>query len=290
MTDHAIILIDPAKAIDDSKARKDIVKTMRETDILIANVDYGIIPGSTKPTLLKPGAERLCAAFHLNPVFETIGVTEDWNKPLFFYRYSCHLIHIETGLEIATGVGSCNSMEAKYRWRTQSRVCPKCGKETIIAGKAEYGGGWICFARKGGCGAKFNADDQSITGQVTGQVANDDIYSIVNTIDKMAQKRALIAAVLIGANASEFFTQDIEDMPGFGVTREFEPPPFDDKLTKEFQDRKTVEAFCAEWQKQGVTTANLQAALEVTQFREWTGGVQAANSAVRTWLDGQLKR
>jgi len=34
---------------------------------------------------------------------------------------------------------------------------------------------------------------------------------IANTILKMAQKRALVAATLIGANASAFFTQDIED-------------------------------------------------------------------------------
>ena len=46
---------------------------------------------------------------------------------------------------------------------------------------------------------------------------NDDIFSIVNTIDKMSQKRSFIAAVLIGYNASSDFTQDVEDMPGFGT-------------------------------------------------------------------------
>jgi len=29
----------------------------------------------------------------------------------------------------------------------------------------------------------------------------------------MAQKRALVASVLLAVNASEFFTQDVEDMP-----------------------------------------------------------------------------
>jgi hypothetical protein len=34
--------------------------------------------------------------------------------------------------------------------------CPACGKKgAIIKGKAEYGGGYLCFAKKGGCGAKF---------------------------------------------------------------------------------------------------------------------------------------
>jgi len=36
-------------------------------------------------------------------------------------------------------------------------------------------------------------------------------YSIVNTICKMAEKRALVAAVLVTCGASEFFTQDMED-------------------------------------------------------------------------------
>jgi hypothetical protein len=33
--------------------------------------------------------------------------------------------------------------------------CPKCGKDAIIKGKEEYGGGYLCFKKKGGCGAKF---------------------------------------------------------------------------------------------------------------------------------------
>jgi hypothetical protein len=37
-------------------------------------------------------------------------------------------------------------------------VCPKCGAAAIIKGKAEYGGGWVCFKKKGGCGAKFAYD------------------------------------------------------------------------------------------------------------------------------------
>jgi len=42
---------------------------------------------------------------------------------------------------------------------------------------------------------------------------NKDIHDQVNTIQKMAQKRAFVAVVLCGVGASDFFTQDIEDMP-----------------------------------------------------------------------------
>ena len=38
------------------------------------------------------------------------------------------------------------------------------------------------------------------------------VYDLTNTICKIAQKRALVAAVLSSCGASEFFTQDIESM------------------------------------------------------------------------------
>jgi hypothetical protein len=42
---------------------------------------------------------------------------------------------------------------------------------------------------------------------------NEDIYSQVNTILKMAKKRALVDAALSAGRLSDVFTQDIEDMP-----------------------------------------------------------------------------
>jgi len=35
------------------------------------------------------------------------------------------------------------------------QTCPECGQAAIIKGKAEYGGGYLCWKKKGGCGAKF---------------------------------------------------------------------------------------------------------------------------------------
>ena len=37
----------------------------------------------------------------------------------------------------------------------KSNICPACGAAAIIKGKEEYGGGWLCFKAKGGCGTKF---------------------------------------------------------------------------------------------------------------------------------------
>lgn len=184
--------------------------------IMVPNTDFGAIPGTSKPTLLKPGAEKLTTLFGLSPRFEIVEKELDWTgerhggEAFFYFQYRCALWRGD--ILAGEGVGSCNSWEKKYRWRTASRACPNCGKETIIKGKAEYGGGWLCFAKKGGCGAKFGENDPSIVDQEIGQVPNDNPADLVNTLDKMAQKRALVAATLIAVNASEFFTQDVEDM------------------------------------------------------------------------------
>ncbi len=192
--------------------------------ILKADVDFGVIPGASKvKVLLKPGAEKLCTFFGLTPMFIPEEVIEDWSgeahggEPLFYYRYKCQLWRGERLL--AEAIGSCNSREKKYRYRNGERVCPECSKPAIITGRAEYGGGFVCFKKKGGCGAKFTENDKAITGQEVGQVKNPDIADVVNTCQKIATKRALVAAVLIGTNASDSFTQDIEE----GAEPEAEP-------------------------------------------------------------------
>ncbi len=200
-------------------------------DTLHPGVDFQVIPGTDKPSLVKPGAEKLAALFGLSARFVSVTRIEDWigeehgGEPLFYYVYSCELSRGD--LFVASCEGSCNSREKKYRYRNADRTCPTCGKPTIIKGKVEYGGGWICFAKKGGCGAKFKDDDPKISGQQVGQVVNPDIADMVNTIQKMAQKRAFVGAVLIATNASEYFTQDIEEMPGFvdATFTETPPPP-----------------------------------------------------------------
>ena len=158
--------------------------------------DYGVIPGTgDKPTLLKPGAEKLASMFGLRPDFDPIETITDWTgenhggEPFFFIRYRCTLYRGD--LAVGQGVGSCNSWEKKYRYRN---VYPnRATAEDKANGRLETRPG------KGGS-----------TYQVY-VVKNPDPADVVNTIDKMSQKRALVAAVLIAVNASELFTQDIED-------------------------------------------------------------------------------
>ncbi len=194
--------------------------------IMVKGTDYGIIPGTgDKNVLLKPGAEKLTTFFGLTVRFETRKNVEDWTgrdhdgEPFFYYRFACLLYQGER--LIVEADGSCSSFESKYRYRQAQRVCPSCGEAAIIKGQKQYGGGWVCWKKRGGCGGKFGDNDTSITGQNVGRIANPDVADQVNTVLKMAQKRALIAATLLGVNASEFFTQDLEDFEaGTGPTPE----------------------------------------------------------------------
>lgn len=185
---------------------------------------YGKIPGTgkdAKPTLLKPGAELLNASMGLfvelsdaEPPIRDYG--EEHHEGIVLYRRVAR-IYKQTGpaetdrMKVAQAEGSCSSRETKYRYRNDKRKCPACGKEAIIKGKEEYGGGWLCFKKQGGCGAKFADDDTAITGQVVGKVPNPDLADVENTILKMADKRALVAATLLATGCSDLFTQDLDD-------------------------------------------------------------------------------
>ncbi|XWK91766.1 MAG: hypothetical protein U7127_31630 (plasmid) [Phormidium sp.] len=128
------------------------------------DVDFGVIPGTKKPTLYKSGAEKLVKLFGLHHRLELVSKIEDFTGksygldfPLFTYHYKCQLLN-KAGDIIAEGEATCSSAEWKYK-------------------------------------------KQGVQG----------IWNSQNTICKIAQKRCLVAAVLIGVGASEFFTQDLED-------------------------------------------------------------------------------
>lgn len=205
----------PVLVVEQMRERRRLMQELVR-DALVREVDFGVIPGTTKPTLFKSGAEKLCTFFGLSVRLACLDAQEDWlgeahgGEPFFSYRYRATINRGD--LLVAEAEGSCTSWESRYRYRDSKRCCPQCGQPAIIKGKAEYGGGWVCFKKQGGCGAKFREGDQAIEGQAIGRVANPDVIDQVNTVQKMAQKRAMIAATLIAVNASDFFTQDLDDL------------------------------------------------------------------------------
>lgn len=98
-------------------------------NLLKPGVDYGLIPGTKKPTLYKAGAEKLCFAFSLSPHYEILSEEHDrayeWEyttkvngekvskKAKGYHRYQvkCTLIHRSTDVIWATCIGECESTE-----------------------------------------------------------------------------------------------------------------------------------------------------------------------------------
>ena len=180
---------------------------------------YGCIPGcGNRKTLLQPGAQKLTMTFRLAPEYQIQETNYDRGHKE--YRVICTLKSIASGNFVGQGVGCCSTLESKYRWKGGARKCPECGKEAIIKGKAEYGGGWLCFAKKGGCGAKWPDGAAEIEGQSVDKVEHDSPADFYNTVLKMAKKRAFVDATITATAASDIFTQDIGDDDGNAETPE----------------------------------------------------------------------
>jgi hypothetical protein len=243
------------------KRREEMVSFVQQ--IMVKNIDYGVVPGTDKPTLMKPGAEKLCTFFGLSLRPTIVDKVEDWTgenhggEPLFYYLYRYSVL--KDGDLIAEADGSCNSRESKYRWRfvRESDLPPGANKDKLqrrggTAREAEFAlrkretGGkwgkpeayWKKFEDAIAAGtAKRCKIPKKDGGEMPGweiedtlyKVPNEDAPSLLNTIQKMAQKRALVGAVLLAVNASEFFTQDLDDM-----VPEHQAPPADDVQDAEY--------------------------------------------------------
>ena len=193
--------------------------------VMTEDVDYGVIPGTSgKPTILKGGAELLNKMAQLHPEYQNdvdfIGPEEgtvpkhllkEYPWPMISVVSHCNLIRNRE--IVAQGSGSCSNWEKKYRWRVAEKICPECSKSTVIKGKEEYGGGFVCWKKPGGCGKKWNDAEGGKIWADIGMIPNPEPMEQFNTILKMAQKRAMLAATLTAHAASNIFTQDMDNSP-----------------------------------------------------------------------------
>jgi hypothetical protein len=217
--------------------------------IMVRDQDFGEIPGAHKLTLLKPGAEKLCNFFGLEPEFTPVVEHIDWTgaqhggETFCYARYRCRLLR--HGRIPGAAEGSANSWESRYRYRwvpaehvpeffDRARMLKHGGRRTFcefefaieraettgLYGKPlEY---WQKFKEAINAGTARRVERDTRQGKSPAwefdsdttlyRIPNTDVADLINTIQKMAQKRALVAATLIATSASEFFTQDVEDL------------------------------------------------------------------------------
>ena len=129
--------------------------------------DYAVITGCKKPSLLKPGAEKLMQLFGLGSRVSLTFKEIDHNGNFAMFVYKAEVYHLRTGVVICECEGSANSKEKKWATRPE----------------------WVDGVKK---------------------TVETPIYDVLNTLMKMAQKRAEVGCVVKATGASDFFTQDID--------------------------------------------------------------------------------
>lgn len=189
MTQQAVVINgDRSLTAADLRVQVNLVQDVMRS-IMRPDVHFGVIPGTKKPSLYKPGAEVLCVTFRIADKYEVEDLSKDG---IAHYRVRCLAIHQTSSMVLGEGMGECSSHEEKYKWRRA--IC----KEEFDATPENLRR--IKFSK---CQGKVEKQEQIRT----------EPADQANTILKMACKRAKIAMVLNVTAASDIFTQDIEDLP-----------------------------------------------------------------------------
>lgn len=157
------------------------------------DVHYGLIPGTGKKALLKPGAEKIGLMFGCRTKYEIR--RDDLHNGHREYEVLCHITDRQ-GNHIGSGVGACTTMEKKYRYRAENTGKPvprdywESRDQSILGGPSfvprKNEGRWFIFQ----------------------QVEYDNPADYYNTVLKMAKKRAYVDAILTCTAASDFFDQE----------------------------------------------------------------------------------
>lgn len=192
---------------------------------------YGKIPGcGDKPSLLKPGAEKLMFTFRLvaDPEVEVFDLYHPTVQGHREYRVKVKISSLN-GTYMGGGVGSCSTMENKYRFRGGEKIATDQKVPTEYwnlknAHKLEEAKQLI-----GGEGyGVMKSDGAWVICELGEKQEHDNPADFYNTCEKMAKKRALVDATLTVTAASDIFTQDIEELVDNGVMKpaaESKPAP-----------------------------------------------------------------
>lgn len=147
---------------------------------LTKDIDYGIIPGTPKPSLYKPGAEKIANIFQLGSRIVDRSNTVDIKNNFAMFSVTVEIYHLPSGKAISQCEGVANSQEVKYKERSKKEFNQQTNRREVV-GKEET-----------------------------------PIGDVLNTLSKMAQKRAYVGAVIIATGASDFFTQDLDPTDDIG--------------------------------------------------------------------------
>mgnify|MGYP001481708942 CR=1 FL=1 len=207
------------------QALADIHREIAEVvaSILEEDLDYWAIPGTgTKPALLKPGAERLAAAFGMAPSYRVVESEVDHDRLVTFS--SRKWVDADPPLR-ADGRQDdelinqlCNSNRGRFQKRGERSGGGNIWQWQVA--KVEEGESLGLYRYVVECVLTARATGE-VVGAALGSCSTMETRYIrtprdcENTVLKMASKRALVAAVLNTLSLSSRFTQDLEDSAGY---------------------------------------------------------------------------
>ena len=182
------------RTVDDIVADVNLIQRILR-EIMKDGTHYGVIPGTDKPSLWKPGAEQILSAFRIavDPEVEDLSMLGRDGVLKVHYRVKVRGSDMISGRFLGAGIGECSSDEEKYRWKA-------------AASPAEWEATDPHRRR-----LKYRGDAEIMQVKAPAE-------DVANTILKMAKKRALIDFTLTATAASDVFTQDL---------REDDEPPID---------------------------------------------------------------
>lgn len=127
------------------------------------NHDYGIIPGTNKPTMLKPGAEKIVMLLGLTSEYEIVESTRDFEKGFFQYQIKCKLL--KNGVIVTEGMGAANTKERKYirqdAFSVDNTVLKMAKKRALVDAALLVGSLSDIFTQ--------DMEDMDLAGEATGQ-------------------------------------------------------------------------------------------------------------------------
>ncbi len=190
MNETALAVIDsaPLSAVA-IRAQVNLIQEVMQA-VMKEGTHFGTIPGTPKPSLWKPGAEKLLSTFRIavDPRVEDLSTSD-----AIRYRVTAVARSMGSGIELGSAVGECSTDEKKYRWR--EAICQQEFDETPEDRRR----------------VEWKKARNNSTYQVK-QIRTNPA-DLANTVLKMAAKRAEVAVTLRVTAASDIFTQDIEDLP-----------------------------------------------------------------------------
>lgn len=169
---------------------------------------YDVIPGcGDKKVLLKPGAEKILATFHIGIEINAEDLGDGFDHR---YRITCRGFYIPTGNTIGYGIGECSTSEKKYKWREAV-----CQEEYDATPETRRNKLW-----------KKDYNSKKVTEVLQVRQNPSDI---ANTVLKMAKKRAMVDLCLTATACSDMFVQDIDDpdtaeVAGVNTAKRYQKP------------------------------------------------------------------